>query len=95
MMACSRTCSCILGLSLGTTALFAAGANVVLLFPNWDVTYLLRGLIGKHAKLGTGLWGAGLMVSVQGSLGANSQSAPWGGAGRWGRRSVLIPCKKV
>ncbi|XP_023479338.1 transmembrane 4 L6 family member 19 isoform X1 [Equus caballus] len=68
MMACSRTCSCILGLSLGTTALFAAGANVVLLFPNWDVTYLLRGLIGKHAKLGTGLWGAGLMVLTAATL---------------------------
>uniref|UniRef100_G1Q4R4 Transmembrane 4 L six family member 19 n=1 Tax=Myotis lucifugus TaxID=59463 RepID=G1Q4R4_MYOLU len=61
-MACSRTCSRILGLSLGTTALFAAGANTVLLFPNWDVTYLLRGLIGKHAMLGSGLWGGGLMV---------------------------------
>ncbi|XP_070439596.1 transmembrane 4 L6 family member 19 isoform X1 [Equus przewalskii] len=68
MMACSQTCSCILGLSLGTTALFAAGANVVLLFPNWDVTYLLRGLIGKHAKLGTGLWGAGLMVLTAATL---------------------------
>ncbi|XP_010379496.1 transmembrane 4 L6 family member 19 [Rhinopithecus roxellana] len=60
--ASSRTCSRILGLSLGTAALFAAGANMALLFPNWDVTYLLRGLIGKHAMLGTGLWGGGLMV---------------------------------
>ncbi|XP_021548278.1 transmembrane 4 L6 family member 19 isoform X2 [Neomonachus schauinslandi] len=62
VMACSRTCSRILGLSLGTTALFAAGANLVLLFPNWDVTYLLRGLIGRHAMLGSGLWGGGLMM---------------------------------
>ncbi|KAM8905880.1 transmembrane 4 L6 family member 19 isoform 2-T2 [Lycaon pictus] len=62
VMACSRTCSCILGLSLGTTALCAAGTNMVLLFPNWDVTYLLRGLIGKHAMLGSGLWGGGLMI---------------------------------
>ncbi|KAG3271246.1 transmembrane 4 L six family member 19, transcript variant X2 [Ictidomys tridecemlineatus] len=61
-MACSRTCSRILGLSLGTAALFAAGANVALLFPNWDVTYLLRGLIGRHAMLGSGLWGGGLML---------------------------------
>ncbi|PNJ07531.1 TM4SF19 isoform 1 [Pongo abelii] len=60
--ASSRTCSRILGLSLGTAALFAAGANMALLFPNWDVTYLLRGLIGRHAMLGTGLWGGGLMV---------------------------------
>uniref|UniRef100_A0A2K5D5V1 Transmembrane 4 L six family member 19 n=1 Tax=Aotus nancymaae TaxID=37293 RepID=A0A2K5D5V1_AOTNA len=61
-LACSRTCSQILGLSLGTAALFAAGANMALLFPNWDVTYLLRGLVGRHAMLGTGLWGGGLMV---------------------------------
>ncbi|XP_032120093.1 transmembrane 4 L6 family member 19 [Sapajus apella] len=61
-LACSQTCSRILGLSLGTAALFAAGANMALLFPNWDVTYLLRGLIGRHAMLGTGLWGGGLMV---------------------------------
>ncbi|KAM9224708.1 transmembrane 4 L6 family member 19 [Dugong dugon] len=61
-MACSRTCSRILGLSLGTTALFAAGANMALLFPNWDATYLLRGLVGTHAMLGSGLWGGGLMV---------------------------------
>ncbi|KAL0593566.1 Transmembrane 4 L6 family member 19 [Plecturocebus cupreus] len=61
-LACSRTCSRILGLSLGTAALFAAGANMALLFPNWDVTYLLRGLIGRHAMLGTGVWGGGLMV---------------------------------
>ncbi|ELK38043.1 Transmembrane 4 L6 family member 19 [Myotis davidii] len=67
-MACSRTCSRILGLSLGTTALFAAGANTVLLFPNWDVTYLLRGLIGKHAMLGSGLWGGGLMVLTAATL---------------------------
>ncbi|XP_049631538.1 transmembrane 4 L6 family member 19 [Suncus etruscus] len=61
-MACSWTCSRILGLSLGTTALLAAGANILLLFPNWDTTYLLRGLVGKHAMLGSGLWGGGLMV---------------------------------
>ncbi|XP_060028190.1 transmembrane 4 L6 family member 19 isoform X2 [Erinaceus europaeus] len=36
-MPCSQTCSRILGLGLGTTALFAAGANVLLLFPNWEV----------------------------------------------------------
>lgn len=66
VMACSRTCSRILGLSLGTTALCAAGTNMMLLFPNWDVTYLLRGLIGRHAMLGSGLWGGGLMVSVWG-----------------------------
>ena len=77
-MACSRTCSRILGLSLGTTALFAAVANILLLFPNWNVTYLLRGLIGRHAMLGSGLWGGGLMVSVQGSLSVNSQSVPQG-----------------
>ncbi|XP_032192442.1 transmembrane 4 L6 family member 19 [Mustela erminea] len=68
VMACSRTCSRILGLSLGTTALFAAGANLVLLFPNWDVTYLLRGLIGRHAMLGPGLWGGGLMVLTAATL---------------------------
>lgn len=95
MLASSRTCSRILGLSLGTAALFAAGANMALLFPNWDVTYLLRGLIGKHAMLGTGLWGGGLMVSVWGSLNANSQRDPRGGAGRWHGKSVLIPCRKV
>ncbi|XP_013846583.1 transmembrane 4 L6 family member 19 isoform X1 [Sus scrofa] len=61
-MACSRTCSRILGLSLGATALFAAATNTALLFPNWDVTYLLRGLIGRQAMLGSGLWGGGLMV---------------------------------
>ncbi|XP_054557083.1 transmembrane 4 L6 family member 19 [Talpa occidentalis] len=68
MMACSRICSRILGLSLGMTALFAAAANMVLLFPNWDVTYLLRGLIGKHAMLGSGLWGGGLMVLTAATL---------------------------
>ncbi|XP_025769643.1 transmembrane 4 L6 family member 19 isoform X1 [Puma concolor] len=68
VMACSRTCSRILGLSLGTTALFAAGANTVLLFPNWDVSYLLRGLIGKQAMLGSGLWGGGLMVLIAATL---------------------------
>ncbi|XP_053421370.1 transmembrane 4 L6 family member 19 [Nycticebus coucang] len=62
MLACSRTCSRILGLSLGIAALFAAVANMALLFPNWDVTFLLRGLIGKHAMLGSGLWAGGLMV---------------------------------
>ncbi|XP_048202823.1 transmembrane 4 L6 family member 19 [Perognathus longimembris pacificus] len=68
MLACSRTCSRILGLSLGTAALFAAGANVALLFPNWDVSYLLRGLIGRHAMLGSGLWGGGLMVLTAAAL---------------------------
>ena len=77
-MACSRTCSRILGLSLGTTALFAAVANTLLLFPNWNVTYQLRGLFGRLAMLGSGLWGGGLMVSVQGSLSVNSQSVPQG-----------------
>ncbi|XP_064240857.1 transmembrane 4 L6 family member 19 isoform X1 [Aotus nancymaae] len=67
-LACSRTCSQILGLSLGTAALFAAGANMALLFPNWDVTYLLRGLVGRHAMLGTGLWGGGLMVLTAATL---------------------------
>nr|XP_019579244.1 PREDICTED: transmembrane 4 L6 family member 19 isoform X2 [Rhinolophus sinicus] len=61
-MTCSQTCSRILGLSLSTTALVAAGANVALLFPNWDASYLLRGLIGRHAMLGSGLWGGGLMM---------------------------------
>nr|XP_004662269.1 transmembrane 4 L6 family member 19 [Jaculus jaculus] len=68
VMTCSRTCSCILGLGLGTAALFAAGINIVLLFPNWDRTYLLRGLIGKHAMLGSGLWGGGLMVLTSATL---------------------------
>ncbi|XP_006869498.1 PREDICTED: transmembrane 4 L6 family member 19 [Chrysochloris asiatica] len=67
-MACPRTCSRILGLSLGTTALFAAGVNMVLLFPNWDYTYLLRGLVGKHAILGSGLWGGGFMVLTAATL---------------------------
>ncbi|XP_036303684.1 transmembrane 4 L6 family member 19 [Pipistrellus kuhlii] len=67
-MACSRTCSRILGLSLGTTALFAAAANTVLLLPDWDVTYLRRGLIGKHAMLGAGLWGGGLLVLMAAAL---------------------------
>ncbi|XP_040858820.1 transmembrane 4 L6 family member 19 [Ochotona curzoniae] len=67
-MACSRTCSRILGLSLGTSALFAMGANLALLFPNWDVMYLLRGLIGRHAMLGSGLWGGGLMVLMAATL---------------------------
>ncbi|XP_055983783.1 transmembrane 4 L6 family member 19 [Sorex fumeus] len=67
-MSCAQTCSRILGLSLGTTSLLAAGANTVLLFPNWDATYLLRGLIGRHAMLGSGLWGGGLMVLTAASL---------------------------
>ncbi|XP_004465920.1 transmembrane 4 L6 family member 19 [Dasypus novemcinctus] len=67
-MTCSQTCYRILGLSLGTAALFAVGANMALLFPNWDVTYLLRGLIGRHAILGSGLWGGGLMVLTAATL---------------------------
>ncbi|XP_006884355.1 PREDICTED: transmembrane 4 L6 family member 19 [Elephantulus edwardii] len=74
-MACSRTCSRILGLSLGTTALLAAGTNMVLLFPNWDYTYLLRGLIGRHALLGSGLWGGGFMVLTAATL---ISSLGWG-----------------
>ncbi|XP_006522285.1 transmembrane 4 L6 family member 19 isoform X3 [Mus musculus] len=77
---CSRTCSRFLGLSLGTASLCAAGANIALLFPNWDVTYLMRGLIGKHAMLGSGLWGGGLMVLLAATLismtGSFSKSAP-------------------
>ncbi|XP_051006384.1 transmembrane 4 L6 family member 19 [Acomys russatus] len=79
VMACSRTCSRVLGLSLGTSSLCAAGANIALLFPNWDVTYLMRGLIGKHAMLGSGLWGGGLMVLMAATLtmrGFFSKSAP-------------------
>lgn len=72
VVACSRTCSRFLGLSLGTASLFAAGANIALLFPNWDTTYLTRGLIGKHAMLGAGLWGGGFMVRVQGFMSGNS-----------------------
>uniref|UniRef100_A0A286XJE8 Transmembrane 4 L six family member 19 n=2 Tax=Cavia porcellus TaxID=10141 RepID=A0A286XJE8_CAVPO len=68
LLGCSRTCSRVLGLSLGAAALFAAGANAALLFPNWDVTYLLRGLIGRHALLGSGFWGAGLMVLMAATL---------------------------
>lgn len=78
--ACSRTCSRFIGLSLGTASLFAAGANIALLFPSWDVTYLTRGLIGKHAMLGSGLWGGGFMVLVAATLisvtGYFSKSAP-------------------
>ncbi|XP_021065766.1 transmembrane 4 L6 family member 19 [Mus pahari] len=81
VVACSRTCSRFLGLSLGTASLCAAGANIALLFPNWDVTYLMRGLIGKHALLGSGLWGGGLMVCVLAATlssmtGSFSKSAP-------------------
>ncbi|XP_045143459.1 transmembrane 4 L6 family member 19 [Echinops telfairi] len=61
-MACFRTCSRLLGLSLGMMALLAAGTNMVLLFPNWDFHYLLRGLVGRHAMLGSGLWGGGLLM---------------------------------
>ncbi|ELW50956.1 Transmembrane 4 L6 family member 19 [Tupaia chinensis] len=68
MMTCPRTCTRILGLSLGTAALFAAGANMALLFPDWDVTYLWRGLIGRHAMLGTGFWGGGIMVLTAAAL---------------------------
>ncbi|XP_010622304.1 transmembrane 4 L6 family member 19 [Fukomys damarensis] len=68
LLGCSRTCSRVLGLSLGTAALFAAGANTALLFPNWDATYLLRGLIGRHALLGSGLWAGGLMVLTAATL---------------------------
>ncbi|XP_075822932.1 transmembrane 4 L6 family member 19 [Microtus pennsylvanicus] len=80
VVACSRTCSRFLGLSLGTASLFAAGANIALLFPNWDTTYLTRGLIGKHAMLGAGIWGGGFMVLVAATLisltGSFSDSAP-------------------
>ncbi|XP_074157650.1 transmembrane 4 L6 family member 19 isoform X2 [Sminthopsis crassicaudata] len=62
MMARFRFCSCILGVSLGISAHLAAGANLALLFPGWEVTYLKKGLIGKHALRGTGLWGSGLIV---------------------------------
>uniref|UniRef100_F6XC26 Transmembrane 4 L six family member 19 n=1 Tax=Monodelphis domestica TaxID=13616 RepID=F6XC26_MONDO len=62
VMACSRSCSRILGVSLGLSALFAAGANLALFFPDWEVTSLRNGLIGKHALRGSGLWGGGLMV---------------------------------
>ncbi|TKC47189.1 hypothetical protein EI555_018301, partial [Monodon monoceros] len=88
VMACSRTCSQILGLSLGTTALFAAAANTVLLFPNWDVTYLLRGLIGRHAMLGSGLWGGGLMVLTAATL---ISLTGW----RYGCFSKSGPCQSV
>ncbi|XP_072469775.1 transmembrane 4 L6 family member 19 isoform X1 [Notamacropus eugenii] len=62
MMACSRSCSRILGVSLGISAQLAAGANLALFFPDWEVTSLKNGLIGKHAMRGAGLWGGGLMV---------------------------------
>ncbi|XP_044525090.1 transmembrane 4 L6 family member 19 [Gracilinanus agilis] len=62
MMACSRSCSRILGVSLGLSAQLAAGANLALFFPDWEVTSLKNGLIGKHALRGSGLWGGGLMV---------------------------------
>ncbi|XP_027630859.1 uncharacterized protein LOC114009312 [Tupaia chinensis] len=94
MMTCPRTCTRILGLSLGTAALFAAGANMALLFPDWDVTYLWRGLIGRHAMLGTGFWGGGIMVSAWGSLVVNSPSITQGGTGTWYGRSELIPCRE-
>uniref|UniRef100_A0A5F8GR36 Transmembrane 4 L six family member 19 n=1 Tax=Monodelphis domestica TaxID=13616 RepID=A0A5F8GR36_MONDO len=64
VMACSRSCSRILGVSLGLSALFAAGANLALFFPDWEVTSLRNGLIGKHALRGSGLWGGGLMMLV-------------------------------
>ncbi|XP_008565696.1 PREDICTED: transmembrane 4 L6 family member 19 isoform X1 [Galeopterus variegatus] len=88
MMACPRTCSCILGLSLGTAALFAAGANTALLIPNWDVTYLLRGLIGRHAMLGSGLWGGGLLVATAAAL---ISLMGW----RYGCFSKSGPCRSV
>ncbi|XP_075413274.1 transmembrane 4 L6 family member 19 [Tenrec ecaudatus] len=68
VMACFRTCSRFLGLSLGMMALLAAGTNMVLLFPNWDFHYLLRGLVGRHAMLGSGLWGGGLLVLTSATL---------------------------
>lgn len=38
----------------------------------------MRGLIGKHAMLGAGLWGGGLMVCVLGSGRRNFQKPPLG-----------------
>uniref|UniRef100_G1SNX4 Transmembrane 4 L six family member 19 n=1 Tax=Oryctolagus cuniculus TaxID=9986 RepID=G1SNX4_RABIT len=87
-MACTRTCSRILGLSLGSAALCAAGANLALLFPNWDVTYLRRGLIGRHAMLGSGLWGGGLMVFAAATL---ISSMGW----RAGCFSKSGPCRNM
>uniref|UniRef100_A0A6I8NZD2 Transmembrane 4 L six family member 19 n=1 Tax=Ornithorhynchus anatinus TaxID=9258 RepID=A0A6I8NZD2_ORNAN len=61
-MTCPASCSRLLGFSLAVLALLAAAVNVALLFPTWEGTYLSDGHIGKHALLGPGLWGGGLLV---------------------------------
>lgn len=60
----------------------------MLLFPNWEVTYLLRGLVGRHAMLGSGLWGGGLMVLTAAIL---ISLMGW----RYGCFSKSGPCRSI
>uniref|UniRef100_A0A3B5AWR6 Transmembrane 4 L6 family member 5-like n=1 Tax=Stegastes partitus TaxID=144197 RepID=A0A3B5AWR6_9TELE len=57
------TCLRCVGVSLVPMAIVCMLANVLLLFPDLKVHFLLEGHVTREASWATGVWGSGIMVS--------------------------------
>ncbi|NWS73930.1 T4S1 protein, partial [Crotophaga sulcirostris] len=61
---CVGKCSRIVGPCLLVLGTLSVAANVLLLFPSWELKHLVEGHISKHAKVLPGIWGGGIIVST-------------------------------
>ncbi|XP_073529592.1 transmembrane 4 L6 family member 19 [Phyllobates terribilis] len=59
---CAGKCTRCTGLSLMLLAILSITANLFLLFPNLDCSYLRNEQISGHARFLAGVWAGGLMV---------------------------------
>ncbi|KAM3930975.1 transmembrane 4 L6 family member 19 [Leptodactylus fuscus] len=59
---CVGKCARCTGLSLMLLAMFSIAANLFLIFPNLDGSYLKRQQISRYATSMSGVWAGGLMV---------------------------------
>ncbi|NWH64201.1 T4S1 protein, partial [Geococcyx californianus] len=59
---CVGKCSRIVGPCLLVLGTFSMAANILLLFPSWELKYLVEGHISKQAKVMPGIWGGGITV---------------------------------
>lgn len=62
---CVGKCARCIGLSLMLLAMLSVTANLFLLFPNLDGSYLRRRQISSYARFLSGVWAGGFMVSTR------------------------------
>ncbi|XP_075125692.1 transmembrane 4 L6 family member 19 [Leptodactylus fuscus] len=63
---CVGKCARCTGLSLMLLAMFSIAANLFLIFPNLDGSYLKRQQISRYATSMSGVWAGGLMMLLSG-----------------------------